>query len=378
MSADRIFILGAGASRHSTKKLSVSMPLARDFFKSEFVNELWPMNYLKEEAFANSELVTTLSHYFSVKFTKYKKGKDYLVKIDSSVNIEEVFSFLEFILEGSYKEYNEKSVIEKSKKQLIFYLQNALDYFTTLDFDKSLYTKIINSLKAGDSIITYNWDLLIETCLESSKKGKVLLNSLAGLINPLNEITNSDYDKLAYTNLHKGYFLKMHGSINWSYCTNPNCTRHSIPFTFNYIDTIFMELWNCNFCGSALEPMILPPHLHKTYRKNRLYSLQANIAYQKLSTAKEIVVIGYSFPDFDFEANSIFRKCRMPYDMAKQGDQTFLERIVIVNPEVNNPQYLLKIEDIFGLKNSRKIYGQHVELKTFPSIESFLKKYTLT
>ena len=352
------------------------MPLAREFFIPKYLNELWPANYIKKDSFSYSDLLNIISHFFSAEFKKYKKEKDYLVEIGTNVNIEEVFSFLDFVIESQYEEFDEKIIIQKSKKELISYVQSALDYFTTLNFDKKLYKRIISSLAEGDSIMTYNWDLLIETCLIRTKKGKELLSSLKEIINPISEFTINNYDDTAYNNLHKGYFLKLHGSINWAYCSRQSCLRHSVPFVYGLVDTIFITNWSCDYCGGALEPMLLPPHIHKTYKNNRLFSLQASIAYRKLSTAKEIIVIGYSFPDFDFEANSIFRKARLSYESAKHS-QAFLQNVVIVNPEVNNPEYCLKVENIFGIKKSKKIYGQSVNLIKYSSINDFLKNHNL-
>jgi hypothetical protein len=376
MSNNRIFILGAGASRFSTNKLEIPMPLARDFFNSVYVNELWTGNWIKENSFSNSSLLKIIDQYFSASYKKFIKEKKYhFLRIKSYINIEEVFSFLEFINQGYADIFDEKTIVHKARIELFQFIQSSLNHFTLQPFNTVLYDTIIRSFKEGDSIITYNWDLLVESSLRTNQKAKKLFNSLNTILNPLTAITNKDYYSIGLENLHKGYFLKLHGSINWGTCSSPTCLRHSIPFIFNLDEETGADYWDCDYCGSPLELMLLPPHVHKTYKINRLYSLQAKIAYHKLNTAREIIIIGYSFPDFDFEANSLFRKARLSFSEVGQSE-LFLQKVVIVNPQVKSPQYLNKVKDLFGLKNPIKYYGNEVQLETYSSVDTFLKNFS--
>jgi hypothetical protein len=387
MSNDRVFILGAGASKYVTLQSEINMPLAREFFQSKYINEFWSANHIFKSSFANSELLQFLIHYFSVThknnfFTTTVTAKENYTRkqydsyIESSINIEEVFSFIEFIEQGFY-DLEDREFVRKSKFQLLEYLFNVLKYMIEDGYDETLYKKIINSLDKGDTIITYNWDLLLDNTLLNQKKGKELLENLKGLINPFDTFNINDYDKVAYKDFHKGYYLKQHGSINWACCTNKECVRNSVPFVFDPTSDIYIDLWHCNYCGSLLELMLLPPHVHKTYKYNRFFSLQAKIALDKMRTARELVIIGYSFPEFDFETNSLFRKSRMSVAESKNRTTSWLKNIVIVNPEVYSQVYLNKVIDLFGLKNSKRYYGNKVELIKFDNVDEFIREYKL-
>ncbi|MCL2681982.1 MAG: SIR2 family protein [Bacteroidales bacterium] len=366
----RVFVLGAGASKHATRNLDIPIPLAREFFKSEYVNTIQNSSHLKDYCFYNSSLNKFIQGFFNVKSKKKFSNKKYHTDIDSDVNIEEVYSFLEFIEQGDYYFHDEISLVNKAKKELLQFLFNVLEEYHYQQFDRELYENISKSLTEADTIITYNWDCIIESVLNETKIGKKTLNNTYNLLVPIQSNKNLDFYDYAFNNYHKPYFLKLHGSINWYNCKDKSCVRHTIPAVFNIDGDFHGNLWTCDYCGSLLNLMIIPPHAHKSYRTNRVFSLQAKIASDKLQNADEIIIIGYSFPDFDFEANSLFRRAIIEY-----GDLNWYKNskkiITIVNPEINSPQYIDKVCNLFSLnKKERK------NLKTFESIDNFNKNYT--
>ena len=349
-----IFVIGAGATRAVSNNEELPSPLATDFFKEEYLKHFDEAEYGE---FESSELNQIITHYFSDK---------------ESVNIEEIYSFLEFIENGFYDNFFEKNFIEKAKNQLLEYLFYLFNY--EIKYDKSYYTQIIDKFKDGDSIISFNWDLVIDEILIKSKKGRKLTNSLDEIINPLKTLENKDYESLAYNNLHKGYFLKMHGSINWSACTNTKCLRNQVPFIYSIPTDYTHSEWNCNYCGSKNEMMLMPPHINKKFNNNRIFSLQAKIAYNKINTAGKIFIIGYSFPEFDFEASALFRKSKLKIGESNNGFTSHLEEIHIVDPSTSNKQFMEKIESIFGLKNQLNSFGNKIKLITYENIDEFMAK----
>ena len=112
--------------------------------------------------------------------------------------------------------------------------------------------------------------------------------------------------------------------------------------------------------------------MNKSYRANRFFQLQANIAARKLGVANEIIVIGYSFPDFDFEAKTIFRLARL--DPKPEGDtENLLKKVTIINPQTSEKSYVNNIIDLFGIKHSKKVHGHDVELVLYDKIDSFIE-----
>lgn len=355
MSANTIFILGAGASRAVTTSSKLPSPLATDFFKENYIKANWPGKFPSSD-YSNTKLYELVTHYFGKK---------------DDINIEEVYSFLDFIANSYYSTYSEKLDIQMAKHELLEYLFHIL-YFE-IEYSSKHYNKIVENLKSGDSIITFNWDLMIDEVLLNNKQGKIIHDSLNEIINPTNSFGNNDYDTLAYNNLHKGYFLKMHGSINWAICENNQCHRHNIPFIFNPKKEIYLSLWNCNYCGGKLEMLLMPPHVHKNFRANRIFNLQAKIAYEKIYTARDLIIIGYSFPEFDFEVNSLFRKAKLAHD--DEGSELFLKTIHLVDPATKSRKFVQKIQNIFGVKRSNQTHGHQVQFKTYESLDIFIKSY---
>jgi hypothetical protein len=116
----------------------------------------------------------------------------------------------------------------------------------------------------------------------------------------------------------------------------------------------------------------LPPHVHKTYRGSRYLRLLASVASKRLFQASEIVVIGYSFPAFDFEALSMFRASRLePWELGESED--YLEQLVVVNPSVTSRRWVERLESLFGLDRA-SAHGRKVKLTTHKSVADYLRK----
>lgn len=365
----RVFILGARASKYATRDLDIPIPLAREFFKSEYVNNLWPNNHLKKYSFANSSLSQFIHGFFNAKSKKNFSPKRYLLNINSSINIEEVYSFLQVLAQGNYYFHDEILLINKAKRELIEFLFYVLEDYHNKPYDKQLYSKITNSLTDDDTIITYNWDCLIDSALSTSVIGRELLKNTNNLINPRINNDEGDYDNVAFKNFHQPYFLKLHGSINWYSCNDKSCVRHNIPVVFDITGKLTCY-WHCDYCGSLLDLMILPPHAHKSYKTNRFFSLQAKVASDKLKVADELIIIGYSFPDFDLEANALFRRACVEYVDLEWFRKE--KRIVIVNPDISSAYYLEKIHNLFLINKTKR---KPENLQLYKSIDEFLKKY---
>jgi len=118
----------------------------------------------------------------------------------------------------------------------------------------------------------------------------------------------------------KTHYLKMHGSLNWYYCDS-NCPNKDVvlresPFSSRMpnindhrVDPIlYSEGWpRCLKCQAPLRKAIIPPSGAKFERMPAPIRGQWPIARKLLREAKEWVLIGYSIPDLDVEAKSLFR-----------------------------------------------------------------------
>ena len=96
--------------------------------------------------------------------------------------------------------------------------------------------------------------------------------------------------------------IKIHGSINWSYCEScQEMRRYDLSFIKEMYDKESLSypvMGICKNCGGLSRPMIVPPLLLKFLMFPPLAGLwdRAQIAFQE---AKIILVVGYSFSEAD-------------------------------------------------------------------------------
>lgn len=396
--AGRVFILGAGASREDTINADLPMPLANDFFQTNYINKHWHNPDYGYRNFVESNLGSILSHYFGVRLSLDKNGK---IISDKSVNIEEVLTFLENFEKVYLTTSYQRDIFIMAKQELLTYIHDVIlntpshsspEFLRRLSNSKSdsalkrkqarramtafkNHNRILSKIKREDSIISFNWDLIADSVLLANKKEHYFY-SRDKLLNPfVNLAGSSDLGYLPGNDLNQGYFLKLHGSVNMACCTNPDCLRNQFPVVFDEFEADTPILYPCNMCHSPLEILLLPPSINKSYRANRFFKLQAGIAAGKLQVANEIIIIGYSFPLFDFEANSLMRLARLNPREESDDSEDFLEKVIIVNPQVSQRDYVKRISALFGIAQSRRVHGHKVELILFKNISDFIKKY---
>lgn len=166
--------------------------------------------------------------------------------------------------------------------------------------------KILELVKAGDCIITFNYDLLIEQGL--FEKG--LWNPIDGYgfnkISQDEKLINKDYPETTVD------LIKLHGSINW--------LNESL---FGIEDEVSILLTNiddgiCFFNGLEVQsshhqyrsrypknPMIIMPTFLKHFNKSYEIKL-INRAVESAQSSDKVYVIGYSLPPADTTANFVF------------------------------------------------------------------------
>jgi hypothetical protein len=149
--------------------------------------------------------------------------------------------------------------------------------------------KLIDCLKPGDSVITFNWDTLIETLLH--ERG-LEFNLTGGNEKSIN-------------------ILKLHGSLSWiKYKSNeelihrleeeyrPLNENNGVYCTIDHSMVDTFEPW-------GIPPFIVPPTSNKTpLNTDFLRDLWVE-AYKSLRDANKIVAIGYSLPKDDLHARAL-------------------------------------------------------------------------
>lgn len=175
----------------------------------------------------------------------------------------------------------------------------------------------IDSIKFLDNTLNTFFSLLVGTML-SAKPNKIH-QSLSRFVkkNQNVDVITTNYDgcieqALDDQKIKYDYILnpsessclslvKMHGSINWFYCTNcqrtfcpsieelSNSSRSNLPYPITGI---------CPKCEGVTRQFIIPPITHKYLTHAPIVQVWEE-GRKKLKNAKVLVVIGYSFADAD-------------------------------------------------------------------------------
>jgi len=193
--------------------------------------------------------------------------------------------------------------LEKYKSSLRLLTDCINEYQSTIlkeNKDKAIRF-FIDNLKNGDTIITFNWDTLIETILSEK------------------EITFSLTERLP-----SGVSIfKLHGSLSWQLLPKGVVPKH--PEYYQSLsedgkllfrkDHHYVDLWD------ALDesPYIVAPVSNKTPFENRFIKKIWHESFDSLIEAEKIVVIGYSLPPEDLHARSLIRSGVLWNDSIKRS-----------------------------------------------------------
>jgi len=223
--------------------------------------------------------------------------------------------------------------------------------------------KELNSKTRRAAVITFNYDVVIDVAFHTA--GVPFDYCLTG-------------DTTIATRL-----LKLHGSLNWTKCSKPDC-RAIVPWSCDR----YFERWPpdateeesgkvqiatripsaiLHHCSIVVdnEPVIVPPIWNKTEHHHGLASVW-HTAAQELRDAEQIFVIGFSLPPTD----TFFK-----YLYALSTVSTHrLERFCVLDPnqEVHN-----RFRELMGLDitHSNKFSGLRVE---FPAAVNQIEEMLIT
>ncbi len=305
-----VIFLGAGASYSSP---TFALPTMRGFFE--------------EELGAYEELSTFLSWFYHE-----HDRRDY--------NLEEVFSYLELSNERTslwqmYCEEIRRGSREMIIEQLTNYTLQRLSIDELQQEPCPVHKRLFLSLAPQDSIITINYDRIVEHALgrmEDREEYKHIVPKTAR------------YQKLKHLVVTEvgdppfiipaiqpridegGHYLKLHGSIDWIRCSSPQCPVHLYYFSLK--DSNIPDDYAgrpCAYCGSPMRLAIVPPTPSKRLEDRGKLALLWQLAYRELTAASKWVIIGLSLAPSDFELRWLFKQ-------ALENRQSLPIDIHIANP----------------------------------------------
>jgi hypothetical protein len=365
MADKRVFVLGAGASISHSKNISPNI----------------------ESFFIKNDLTKTKKYQIICAHIK----DTFDIDIQSSkrmpkINIEKIFTQLELDIENSQ---NPDLLAVKSN-----FLQFIQETLTNLEStvpltNNSDYSLFYEKLEKTDTVMTFNWDIMLDD--EMGRK-PILEHYLLQRSNPKQELHKDKqyYNFILYLSGirgmtwnafgqgkpllkwrgDQGYYLKMHGSVDWKYCDNDICKSSTNVFPVLEVNG---EHHICSECYEEMKPLLLPPVLNKQYRRYSLIRKIWNAAAREMEIADEIVIWGYSLPPTDFYSEWLLR----------QANKSKIKSVSLIDPKVLkglsreksnrtiNTTFVRKFSDIFQLD------FWSPKLKYYENFEDYLNNITI-
>ena len=370
----RVILMGAGASKSYDKSpTGTKMPIAKDFFPTFFklniANNPWVLRGAIAEYIRNERGIDNPDEY-----------------LNSGIDIEELHSEIALKLSKSSK--IERFQYAKPYQELLFLFASTLNEIGNGEVSKA-HLDLANFLNPEDTIITFNWDTLMERALMETKHWKV---DDGYAIEP-NKVFRDGWitpNLTPPTSAPK--IIKLHGSVNWltahtvydkeklvlshalpaeslfiyEHTTKPYDTHQGrymdgyVPLTYGYYppnltdvpglaapdDRVFVRItpkypWtpkgSSGKSGLVSMPLIIPPVKQKNYDFfGDLFTNLWQKAQQALQTCDEIIIIGYSFPQTDLQSQTLFTKAFM--------NRKSLPKITIIDPFPNRPAQKFRID----------------------------------
>jgi hypothetical protein len=298
-----VILFGAGASKGALEEGRLSPPVDLDFFEA-----------------ANS-----LSGHGTPTISKrVLKSVWELYNKTSGVGLEEYYRDIETRAAISIfaKSANKPKDWERRKtdlEELIrrVYIQSTVDLTVQppKPNDSVAHKTVLEYLKPGSTIITFNYDLVIEEAFSDA----ALWNPIDGYGTAVHG-TTFDWCRnwLKIRNYQNGTksqirLLKLHGSLGWTLYKNRQIRLKARPYTVRK--------------KRAEQISVLPPGWNKKINVNP-YKIFWREARLRLERCKSLMIIGYSLPDTDVLARSLFAEVVRLRASRKQ----YIDRLIVVDP----------------------------------------------
>lgn len=324
MFSKRIFILGAGASKAHTCDV---FPGIGEFFQRA------------------RDLNITCSNEHGLKIKEeYKALHDFIkkhfglsvVKTTKNLDIEEILTYVEIALQK-----NSSSALLSINEQLKGLIREVLiklsHKISHRDPAGESYNQFSDLLDHTDTVITFNWDLLLDNILMSQRG------------NPRNFTPTRRYaDGIQYVNFRSlyagnsgffdersmpaikqpysqwehssGLYIKAHGSIDWYCCVNQSCRANNVLFIVDNPEIVYY----CAECHEQVVNVLVPPVLNKQMNTYSVIRSLWNTAAKEMQTVEHLIIWGYSLPATDYHSKWLLRQARHKH----------LKKLTIINPAI--------------------------------------------
>jgi hypothetical protein len=262
---------------------------------------------------------------------------------DRLPNLIETLSILDLTLQegsslGVKKTGSERSseldekVLSTARMELSMALGCAIDAAMD-DHRTPLAHGLVRRLKDDDTVVSANWDTLVEralTYIQRKKEKRRYLQATNIRYCAVNErLVNYGGKDIQERARKVTTILKLHGSLNWFFC--PCCGNlYANVEGIWVIDPLARRpIFDECDCGAWLENLTIVPSFIKTYRNIHIRSAWHH-AHRALEQANRWVFIGYRLPEDDFHIRALLLRS-LRTNLA-HNDEGFL-RILVVGLE---------------------------------------------
>ena len=360
-----VYILGAGASYGETLLAKndptgvgarlVTTPLVNGFFKEALFQRLGYSAHAAAQDFKEA--------FDYVNFLKQPNGVPGTPAWDG-FDLEEIFTSVELEREFRGAQSDERARLTIIRNKLVRYIGRIIALCTQGAYGEHT-RRLAESLDVGDSVITFNWDLLLDHELHPRETQRWQYKNFFALV-----LRDFRFGPIVFGPYgQQGMLLKLHGSFNWYQCTNQLC-REAAALTFFESTSLALERLMgigetiCEACGSEMNPLLIPPLLRKPIHDVPMIRSIWGIAKRRLELADNVVVIGFSLPPTDFYASWLLRSVQV-----SRHEQP---RVFVVNP-MNAPdhdehaQFARRMQAVFPA-------GYNSEFMTFGQIADIIER----
>lgn len=182
----------------------------------------------------------------------------------------------------------------------------------------SLHRSLFSQLNNYDTILTFNYDLIADLVLldvePKMKGGQLDSDSRMGKLQPLlgkpDLFWGGSPPALLSRELERGFYLKLHGSLDWIHCPRSGCPNNINVWALSVAEIREgqSEKVPCRACGSILQIFLIPPIATKRIDDTGRIAFLWNLALREIREADQIAIIGLSFAPSDFELRWLIRQ----------------------------------------------------------------------
>ncbi|HJQ95669.1 MAG TPA: SIR2 family protein [Acidimicrobiia bacterium] len=310
---NRVVVLGAGATRGATTSFGKEClpPLNADFFTQ--MQRLGKAKHLDITRKVIKDVVALFGPNFGLTM------EDYFTQLDS-------IAYIARLAAQSGPAFTSKEIGAK-RDRLMQALAAVLEESTDVSRKDAPtcghHRAIVDALSARDTIISFNYDCVVDHTLRTFAQGKWSAKYGYGFPDP-SRIVGSDAWDAASPPAHSTgsiYLLKLHGSLNWQLPTPDEADPAKAQIKLKR--RLYQQNGTPRFT-------IIPPVWGKNIDVDpNLRSLWKN-AERAIRQARTLALVGFSFTPTDLHVESLFRIA-----LAKT---TRLQTLVIANPSREHRQ----------------------------------------